>query len=321
MGQEELLSSVLELAQDFAKGSLRPTGREAERDAGPSDALRQAFQQTGLETVALPEPMGAGLGVEGLYAVTRTLAAGDPGLAAALMAPAWFDRLSRQSRETAVALVLDPLWQTPSPGGQMMALASAESGEVLYLAPASAAVGHLVARRATAPVGLTAAGLVGLGGEEMTMSQVTVEAPTLWREAVLWPISLMLGAASAALGAAVTYAATRRAFGQPLTAYQGVTFPLADAATSLEAADSLTERAIWLHTSGSQEAQMAMLKALVASRTASFKAGDEAVQTLGGAGFVSEFPVELWFRDAVAAGALTGQIDHYTLLIGQEAVS
>ena len=320
-GQDELLASVLELARDFAEGTLRPVNRQAEREMGPPEALRKDFAKTGLDTVALAEPSGAGLGAAGLFAVTKTLAEGDPGLAAALMAPAWLDHLGAIGGQEVAALVLDPVWQAPSAGAQVMALARSQAGRALYLAPDGAALGPIRVGGSAQPVGLAAAGLACLEVGEMDSLPGTSDAPALWREAVLWPISLMLGAGQAALAAAIGYALTRKAFGQPLSAYQGVSFPLADAATWLEAAEALTERALFLHGSGNADAHEAMLQALLASRQASFKAGDESVQTLGGAGFVSEFPVELWFRDAVAAGALTGQTDHYTLLLSRGVVS
>ena len=319
--QDELLASVVDLARDFAEGTLRPANRQAEQEMGPPPSLKEDFAKTGLDTVALAEPGGAGLGAAGLFAVTKTLAEGDPGLAAALMAPAWLDHLGTGGDQDVAALVLDPVWQAPSAGAKVMALTRSGAGQALYLAPSGGGLGPLMAGGSAHPVGLAAAGIACLAVGETAGLPGTQDAQALWREAVLWPISLMLGAGRAALAAAIGYALARKAFGQPLSAYQGVSFPLADAATWLEAAEALTERAIFLHGAGSRDAHEAMLQALLASRQASFKAGDESVQTLGGAGFVSEFPVELWFRDAVAAGALTGQTDHYTLLLGQEVVS
>ncbi len=320
-GAEELLVSVRELAKSLAQTSLREKGRQAEADRVVPQALRDAFAQTGLDLTADPEPEGAGLGVAGLYAVTRELAEGDPALAGALLLPAWLRHLGRMLSQPVAAVSFDPGALDKELTNDLVALRSTDDGATLFLSPQASALAEMPHQPSEYSVGLSAAGLTRLGRPVLTAASTGEEAQAMWREGVLLPIALMLGAGWAALHTAVAYALTRKTFGQPLTTYQGVAFPLADAATWMEAAQALVERAMWLHQSGQPGAQQAMLSALVASRQAAFKAGDESVQTLGGAGFVSEFPVEMWFRDAVAAGALTGRLDHYALLIGEEVAS
>jgi alkylation response protein AidB-like acyl-CoA dehydrogenase len=320
-GSEELLVSVRELAHSLGQTSLRAVGRQAEADRAVPPSLSEAFAQTGLDLTADPEPDGAGLGVGGLYAVGRELAEGDPSLAAALLLPAWLRHLSRAVNRPLTALSLDPAALDGQSDQPVVALLAQGEGSTLFLAPEAMALAESAPERPGESVGLSAAGLVRSDRPQASAVTAGGDAKRLWREGVLLAISLMLGAGRAALNTAVTYALTRKTFGQALTTYQGVAFPLADAATWLEAAEGLTERAIWLHQSGDASAQQAMLCALVASRQAAFKAGDEAVQTLGGAGFVSEFPVEMWFRDAVAAGALTGRLDRFTVLLGEEVAS
>jgi alkylation response protein AidB-like acyl-CoA dehydrogenase len=105
------------------------------------------------------------------------------------------------------------------------------------------------------------------------------------------------GIARAALEYAVDYANNRVAFGQPISAFQGVSFPLADAATQIHAARLLTldaARAADCQQSFGIKASMAKLFASeMACRVTS-----QALQVLGGHGYVEDHPVEKWFRDA-----------------------
>jgi alkylation response protein AidB-like acyl-CoA dehydrogenase len=106
-----------------------------------------------------------------------------------------------------------------------------------------------------------------------------------------------LGIARAALEYARDYAGTRQAFGQPISRYQGLSFPMADAATRLHAARLLTWEAARAADRGQPiDARAAMAK-LFASETAVEVTG-LAMQVLGGHGYVEDHPVEKWLRDA-----------------------
>lgn len=106
-----------------------------------------------------------------------------------------------------------------------------------------------------------------------------------------------VGIARAALEYATDYAKEREAFGRPIVYNQSIAFMLADMATEIDAARALTHRAAWL---GKQrkfknaEGSMAKLKA---GRVAVW-ATERAMQILGGYGYVNEYPVERWHRDA-----------------------
>ncbi len=106
-----------------------------------------------------------------------------------------------------------------------------------------------------------------------------------------------VGLAQAALDYAVTYARERRQFGRPVIDFQGLGFLLADAATQVAAARALTLAAARLHDAGlpfSAEAAKAKLFATdVAMRVTT-----DAVQVLGGYGYVADHPVERWMREA-----------------------
>ena len=106
-----------------------------------------------------------------------------------------------------------------------------------------------------------------------------------------------VGIARAALDAALDYADERKAFGQPIRDFQGISFKLADMATQLEAARLLTYRAAWLKDKGYRVTQDASMAKLFASEAAS-KITHAALQVFGGYGYSRDYPVERYFRDA-----------------------
>jgi acyl-CoA dehydrogenase len=106
-----------------------------------------------------------------------------------------------------------------------------------------------------------------------------------------------LGIGRAALRRAVNYANERIVFDRPIGKNQGVAFPLAQAATQLDAAELMMRKAAWLLDNGQpcgREANMA--KWLAAE--AGFFAADTAVQTHGGFGYAREYHVERYWREA-----------------------
>ena len=106
-----------------------------------------------------------------------------------------------------------------------------------------------------------------------------------------------LGIARACLEEAAAYAQQRRQFGRPIAEFQAVRFALADMATRLEAARLLTLRAAALRTAGQPAAREASMAKLFASEVAMWCAR-RAVQLFGGYGYVEDYPVERYFRDA-----------------------
>ncbi|MBM7698900.1 acyl-CoA dehydrogenase [Kurthia huakuii] len=106
-----------------------------------------------------------------------------------------------------------------------------------------------------------------------------------------------VGIAQGALDAAVEYAAQRVQFGKPISANQGISFKLADMATSIEASRLLTYQAAWLETEGLPYGQASAMAKLMAGDTA-MNVTTEAVQVFGGYGYTKEYPVERFMRDA-----------------------
>jgi len=109
--------------------------------------------------------------------------------------------------------------------------------------------------------------------------------------------ALAVGLAQAAYDAAVPYAQTREQFGRPIGSFQGVAFMIADMATEIEAARSLVWKAAWLKDQGRDYSLTAAQAKLFASEVSS-RVTNAAIQVHGGYGYVTEYPVERFMRDA-----------------------
>ena len=109
--------------------------------------------------------------------------------------------------------------------------------------------------------------------------------------------ALALGLAQAALDASVPYAREREQFGRPIGSFQGVAFMIADMATEIEAARALVYRAAWLKDQGRDYGLAAAQAKLFASEVSS-RVTNAAIQVHGGYGYVEEYKVERYLRDA-----------------------
>jgi hypothetical protein len=108
--------------------------------------------------------------------------------------------------------------------------------------------------------------------------------------------SLGLGMAQGAFEEALRYSKIRHTFGQPLSGHQGIQFKLADMGTQVEAARLLVYRAAGLKDQGKPYAKAASMAKLYSSEVAC-RVADEAVQILGGYGYIKDYPVEKYYRD------------------------
>lgn len=106
-----------------------------------------------------------------------------------------------------------------------------------------------------------------------------------------------VGIARAALEDAIAYVQLRQQFGKPIAQFEGVQFMLADMATKVHAARALMLRAAWMREKGIPCARESSMAKLVAGDTA-MSVTTDAVQLLGGYGYISEYPVERHMRDA-----------------------
>ena len=106
-----------------------------------------------------------------------------------------------------------------------------------------------------------------------------------------------VGIAQASLEASMRYAKGRRQFGHAIAEFQAVQFKIADMATQVEAARLLTWRAAHLRDSGQEHTLQSSMAKLFASEAA-VQAALEAIQIHGGYGYIKEYPVERYLRDA-----------------------
>ena len=136
--------------------------------------------------------------------------------------------------------------------------------------------------------------------------------------------ALALGSARACLDLATEYAKTRTAFGSPIGRNQGIAFPLADLSVAVEAGHLLTYRAAWLkdeQTAGratAAQVKAAAAKAKLHTSTVAMDAARLATQVYGGAGFMEEYPVARFYRDAkiLEIGEGTSEVQRLVLARG-----
>ena len=126
-----------------------------------------------------------------------------------------------------------------------------------------------------------------------------------------------IGIARAALAVAVSYAAERRQFGKPIKEFQAIQFKLADMATRVTASRALLYAAAAAKDRGEPITQFASMSKLMASETAMFVT-TEAIQVLGGYGYVTDYPVERYFRDAKVTQIYEGTSEIQRIVIARE---
>jgi hypothetical protein len=125
-----------------------------------------------------------------------------------------------------------------------------------------------------------------------------------------------VGLAQAALDYAVEYTRQRSQFGRPVIEFQGVGFLLADAATQISAARALTLAAASLRDAGQPYSTEAAKAKLFATDVA-MRVTTDAVQALGGYGYVTDHPVERWMREAKVLQIVEGTNQIQRLVIAR----
>lgn len=129
-----------------------------------------------------------------------------------------------------------------------------------------------------------------------------------------------VGLAQAAFDVARLYAGEREAFGRPIRDFQGVSFMLADMATGIAAARALYLDAATRKDAGRGFGADAAMAKLFATDMA-MRVTTDAVQVLGGAGYVADYPVERWFREAKVLQIVEGTNQIQRLVIGRHVTS
>lgn len=129
--------------------------------------------------------------------------------------------------------------------------------------------------------------------------------------------SQSVGIAEACLEASLKYSRERHQFGKPIASFQAIQWKLAEMAAKIEGSRLLVLRAAWLKDRGEPHVLEAAVAKLEASRTANMCAR-EAVQIHGGAGYLVDFPVERYFRDARITEIYEGTTEIQKLVIARQ---
>ena len=172
--------------------------------------------------------------------------------------------------------------------------------------------------RGSNTVGLTfedceipAQNLLGKEGEGFKLAMIALDGGRIGIA------SQACGVGRAAMEAAVQYSKERKAFGQAIAEFQALRFMMADMKVQLSAAELLTLRAAALKEQGKPFSREASMAKLFASETSN-RVCDKAVQVLGGYGYIDEFPVERYLRDARVQTIYEGTSEVQRVVIARE---
>lgn len=126
-----------------------------------------------------------------------------------------------------------------------------------------------------------------------------------------------IGVAQSALNEAIKYSKERKQFGKPIAYFQAIQFKIADMATRLDAARLLAYRAAQLKDEGAPMAREASMSKVYATEMANFVV-NEAVQIHGGYGYMKEYAVERYFRDARVMTIYEGTSEAQRMVISRD---
>ncbi|WP_127018404.1 acyl-CoA dehydrogenase family protein [Flagellimonas beolgyonensis] len=129
--------------------------------------------------------------------------------------------------------------------------------------------------------------------------------------------ALSLGIAKGAFEAALKYSKERVQFGKPISAFQGVSFKLADMATEIEASELLLHKAAFLKNEGRPVTKLGAMSKMYASEVC-VKVATDAVQIHGGYGYTKDFPVEKFYRDSKLCTIGEGTTEIQKLVISRK---
>jgi alkylation response protein AidB-like acyl-CoA dehydrogenase len=156
--------------------------------------------------------------------------------------------------------------------------------------------------------------LIGDEGEGFTIALSALDGGRLGIAAC------SVGLAQAALDAATAFARERAQFGRPVAEFQGLQFMLADMATQVEAARRLYRDAARVRDAGEDPSIAASMAKLFGSDVA-MRVTTDAVQVHGGYGYMREYPVERYMREAKALQIVEGTNQVQRMVIGRRLAS
>ena len=305
---------LVDSARAFAQGQLRPRLREFESARRVPDEVQRAFHELGLVGMDLPSELGfAGVSLTTRALAEEELAAGDLGACVALDAIGLAGEVIRAggTPDQRKAL-LAPFLEDPSRRAAFVRDGYALGGARAQLIVTSDGAVHEKGFMATEdpdPLGISELPLarVAISGPGETLAEGAVRT-ALFRFAGV-NAARAAGCARAAFEHARTYAEERTAFGKPIGHFQSIAFLLSDMAMEIDAARLLNWRACRALDRGAPDAEQRLAQSAAQARDMLAFVASNAVQILGGAGFVQDHPVEKWMRDArvLAAYGLTAE--------------
>ena len=327
------LELLRDTARHFAGEQLRPHDRDHEAARAVAAPARRAYAEIGLAALLWPESLGgAGLGALARALVLEELGAADAGAALALdPLGAAFHALAECGEEAALRAHAAPLLECDGArallvwnGARYVTLANGRANGVVPWVPADRAdlVVLLDADSvAVIDAGVTAtplrgAGLRAAGASELRFADAPVRAwwvdPVGARRALararLDVAALGVGVMRAAAEFSRSYAQQRVAFGKPIAHHQALAFLITDMAAAVEGTRLLVHEAALRFDRGDDATEACATAFLEAAEQALFVTPN-AVQILGGHGFMQDYPVEKWMREARALGLLLGGVD------------
>src|SRR4051812_9901110 len=305
---------LVDSARAFAQQQLRPRLRKHEEQRGVSDDVRRAFHELGLVGMDLPAELGfAGVSLTTRALAEEELAAGDLGACVALDATGPAAEAIRiggspgQRKRWLAPFAEDPLRRAALaidarfvPGGaraQLLVIDDTVHEGGFTAAEDREVVGIAELPPAAVTMGGPGEKLAGAGARAAVFRYAAIDA------------ARAVGCARAAFEHARRYAEERTAFGKPVGHFQAIAFLLADMAMEIDGARAFTLRAGRAVDRGAPDAELRLAQAAVQARDMLAFVTSNAVQILGGAGFVQDHPVEKWMRDAraLAARGLTAE--------------
>lgn len=160
-------------------------------------------------------------------------------------------------------------------------------------------------------VHVPAENLLGNPGEGFRQFMITLDGGRISIGA------MAVGIAQASLDAALAYAKGRVQFGQSISKFQAIQFKLADMAMEIELARTMVMKAAWLKDQGRPFTKECAMAKLYASEVAT-RAANQAIQIHGGAGYMEEYPVSRFWRDAKLTEIGEGTSEIQRLVIAKQ---
>jgi acyl-CoA dehydrogenase len=323
---------IQQTARKFAEEQLRARDREHEH-GGVSLELAREYFDLAFATIDVPEALGGqGLGTFVKCVVLEELGHGDAGAALALdgIGPALPFVLGLPPEEAGA--LLQPFLTNPGRRGALFtdwerSLTVADgriSGTIPWVPTDRADLlvvfqggAAYVVTTGVSPRSINVGGLRAAGSAELVLESAPVvcrldaagHLTQAFARLRCYAAALLVGIARAALEYAVRYTQDRTVFGKPIAHHQVPAFLMADMRTGIEAAHLAVWRAATLVDGGETTALPAAAAAFSEAAEQALFVTQQAVQLLGGHGFITDHPVEKWMRDARALALLWGGRD------------